>query len=302
MRFGANHPADLVVRAAEHGMRALALTDRDGLYGAVKFALACRAADVRPIFGVDLAVAPAPETTVPPALARVLGEPPPRTSRRSPARGGASVDPRLPRVTFLARDGAGWRSLCRLTSATHLRGTRGEPVSSLALAAEHAPGLVALLGPDSPVGRALAAGRADVASARLAAWRAVFGPGSLVLEVVHHRGRGDRSRAQALLRFAAAEGVPAVLTNAVRYVDALDAPTADVLDAARRLVPLDARHVDRRTAEGYLKSGKEMAEVAEDLVGPDRDAALRLLERTARLAEQCAVDVREDLGVGSVRY
>ena len=75
-----------------------------------------------------------------------------------------------------------------------------------------------------------------------------------------------------------------------------------MLDASRRLVALDLRHVDRRTAEGYLKSGKEMAEVAEDLVGPDRDAALRLLERTARLAEQCAVDVREDLGIGSVRY
>ncbi|SDO68277.1 DNA polymerase III subunit alpha [Geodermatophilus sp. DSM 45219] len=319
MQYGANHPVDLVERAAEHGMRSLALTDRDGLYGAVKFALACRAADVRPLFGVDLAVTPSVDSTVPPALAPVVGgahsaqrarsrrpgapdDEPGRTGRRSPARGGAGVDPRLPRVTFLARDGAGWRSLCRLTSATHLRGTRGEPVSSLALAAEHAPGLVALLGPDSPVGRALAAGRADVASARLSAWRAVFGPGSLVLEVVHHRGRGDRSRAQALLRFAEAEGVPVVLTNAVRYVDALDAPTADVLDAARRLVPLDARHVDRRTAEGYLKSGKEMAEVAEDLAGPDRDAAVRLLERTARLAEQCAVDVRADLGIGTVRY
>ena len=60
MRYGANHPADLVARAAEHGMTALALTDRDGLYGAVKFALACRSAGVRPIFGVDLAIAPAP--------------------------------------------------------------------------------------------------------------------------------------------------------------------------------------------------------------------------------------------------
>ena len=59
MQYGANHPADLVTRAAEHGMSALALTDRDGLYGAVKFALACRSAGVRPIFGVDLAVAPA---------------------------------------------------------------------------------------------------------------------------------------------------------------------------------------------------------------------------------------------------
>ncbi len=306
MRYGANHPADLVSRAAEHGMTALALTDRDGLYGAVKFALACRSADVRPIFGVDLAIAPVLDTALPPALGRPVGEgarPRMRTAgRRLPARGGASVDPRLPRATFLARDGAGWRSLCRLTSATHLRGTRGEPVSSLAMAAEHATGLIALLGPDSAVGRALTAGRADLAVAHLDTWRAVFGPDRLVLEVVHHRGRGDRSRAQAMLRFAAEQGVPVVLSNAVRYVDALDAPTADVLDAARRLVPLDARHVDRRTAEGYLKSGKEMAEVADDLVGPDRDAGLRLLERTARLAEQCAVDIRDDLGIGSVRY
>ncbi|MEX5720638.1 DNA polymerase III subunit alpha [Geodermatophilus maliterrae] len=337
LRYGANHPADLVARAAEHGMTALALTDRDGLYGAVKFALACRSAGLRPLFGVDLAVAPAVDTAVPPARAQVLGDDDELSARRaarqgaggrgadgrgaegrgaggrgaagratparrSPVRGGASVDQRLPRVTFLARDGAGWRSLCRLTSATHLRGTRGEPVASLAMAAEHAPGLVAVLGPDSPVGRALAAGRADVASARLAAWRSVFGPGSLVVELVHHRGRGDRSRAQRLMRFAAEEGVPVVLTNAVRYVDALDAPTADVLDASRRLVALDSRHVDRRTAEGYLKSGKEMAEVAGDLAGPDRDAALQLLERTARLAEQCAVDVAGDLGVGSVRY
>ncbi|WP_164704640.1 DNA polymerase III subunit alpha, partial [Blastococcus litoris] len=310
MRHGANHPADLVARPAEHGMSALALTDRDGLYGAVKFALACRSAGVRPIFGVDLAVAPALDATVPPALAHALGGAesgarPPRLrapARKVPARGGASVDPRLPRVTFLARDGAGWRSLCRLTSATHLRGTRGEPVSSLATAAEHAGGLIALLGPDSPVGRALLTGRTDHAAAHLDAWRAAFGPGRLVLELVHHRGRGDRARAQAMLRFAADQGVPVVLSNAVRYVDALDAPTADVLDASRRLVALDERHVDRRTAEGYLKSGKEMAAVAEDVAGPDRDAALRLLEGTARLAEQCVVDVRADLGIGSVRY
>ncbi|GAB3351592.1 DNA polymerase III subunit alpha [Modestobacter lapidis] len=313
MRYGANHPADLVARAAEHGMGALALTDRDGLYGTVKFALACRAAGIRPLFGVDLAVDPAaggepgdqdrsgsgrPGRISSVELRRATHP----SGRRSPARGGAGVDPRFPRATFLARDGAGWASLCRLTSATHLGGTRGEPVSSLPRTAEHAPGLLAVLGPESSVGRALTAGRTDLAHARLAAWREVFGPGGLVLEVVHHRGRGDRSRAQAMLRLAAESGVPAVLTNAVRYVDALDAPTADVLDAARRLVPLGQQHVDRRTAEGYLKSGKEMAALAEELTGPDRDAALELLATTARVAEQCAVDIRADLGIGTVRY
>ena len=57
-----------------------------------------------------------------------------------------------------------------------------------------------------------------------------------------------------------------VLTNAVRGADRSDGPTLDVLDAARRLVALDPRHVDRVNAEAYLKSGKEMSEVAEEVV------------------------------------
>ena len=121
MRYGANHPADLVTprrRARHDGIGA----DRSRrALRAVKFALACRSARVRPIFGVDLAIAPALDPTLAPPLAHPVGggtrpgcRRPARTSvwgtgRRVPARGGASVDPRLPRATFLARDGAGWR-------------------------------------------------------------------------------------------------------------------------------------------------------------------------------------------------
>ena len=61
------------------------------------------------------------------------------------------------------------------------------------------------------------------------------------------------------------EGVGTVLTNAVRYADRRDAPTVDVLDAARRLVALDRRHLDRGNAEGFLKSGKQMLEIAEEI-------------------------------------
>ena len=64
LRYGASHPQVLVERAVEHEMDALALTDRDGLYGAVRFAKACLAAGVRPILGVDLAIEPsAPRPT-----------------------------------------------------------------------------------------------------------------------------------------------------------------------------------------------------------------------------------------------
>ena len=58
LQYGASHPHTLVERAAEQEMDTLALTDRDGTYGAVKFARACHAAGIRPVLGVDLAYRP----------------------------------------------------------------------------------------------------------------------------------------------------------------------------------------------------------------------------------------------------
>ena len=299
LRYGASHPHVLVERAAEHGMDALALTDRDGLYGAVKFVKACVAAGVRPLLGVDLALA------VDDAPGRPSG------TRRSPARGGAFVEPvhspGHPRVTVLARDGRGWAALCRLVSATHLAGDRGRPVTTLDLVAEAAAGggVFVLLGPRSAVGWALARRRPDLAGVELARWRAAVGAQHLVVEVVSHRGPGESARAARLLGFGLEAGVATILTNAVRYADRGDAPTADVLDAARRLVALDSRHVDRTTAEGYLKSGKEMAEVAAEvtrLAGLDAQAARRLLARTRAVGEQCVLDPRADLGIGVIHF
>src|ERR1700755_1432615 len=118
-QYGAPHPHVLVERAAEHEMDTLALTDRDGTYGAVKHALACRRAGIRPVLGVDLAVSPVAEQG---ASRPSRGQPRPRT----PVRGGAFRDDRLlPRVTFLAHSGgaagqggrAGWAAVCRLVSA-----------------------------------------------------------------------------------------------------------------------------------------------------------------------------------------
>src|SRR5690606_3273610 len=58
LQYGASHPHVLVERAAEQEMDTLALTDRDGTYGAVRFAKACLSAGVRPVLGVDLTVEP----------------------------------------------------------------------------------------------------------------------------------------------------------------------------------------------------------------------------------------------------
>jgi error-prone DNA polymerase len=305
LRYGASSPATLVARAADLGMTDLALTDRDGVYGAVKFVQACAAAGIRPLLGVDLAVAPA--ATEPLAARGSVGCGATVPGRRTPARGGVSVDPRLPRVTLLAADRRGWAALCRLVSATHLAGARGRPVTTVELVATHAAGgrLLVLLGPHSEVGEACAAHRPDRARALLRPWRAAVAAENLLVEVVSHGGPGDAARGARLAGFAAEERLSAVLTNAVRYAERGDAPTADVLDAARRLVPLDRRHVDRVTAEGYLKSGKEMAEVATEiarLAGTGSRGARTLLSRTRVVAERCALDPTADLGIGVTHF
>jgi error-prone DNA polymerase len=321
LQYGASHPHVLVERAVEQEMDTLALTDRDGTYGAVKFARACLQGGVRPVLGVDLAVAP--------LHAWSGAQPTGRPTGRTPVRGGAFRDKRLPRVTFLAGSRQGWAALCRLVSATHLAGVRGEPVTSLGLVAEHVAGqdVVVLLGPGSELGRAATLRRDDLAHAALAPWLEVVDRSDLVVEVVSHRlagsGPGSAPHAARMAGLARSTGLGVVLSNAVRYADRMDAPTVDVLDAARRLVPLgsaDLRHLDsggfnggsggglRGNAEGFLKSGKQMAEVAEEIcrfagLGAHSDReAYRLLARTRTVADRCALDPRSDLGLGEVHF
>ncbi len=338
LQHGTDTPDALVERAAADGQRALALTDRDGLRGAVKHVVACAQVGVVPLLGIDLAVEPS-------GLLAGLRGGAPRGAGRTPQRGGAEVDARLPRVVVLARGsaaglppepgdaalppGAGWARLCRLSTAAHARGEapgslsgvggrRGTPLADLATLAEHAvdpasgaPALTVLLGPASEVGRALLARRPDLARALLARWYSALPLGCLALEVVCHLGPeggpaslGHAARTLALAREA---GIPAVLTNAVRHAGPEGAATADVLDAARRLVPLGHRHLDRTTGHGWLKPAAAMRELAERVAAAagaprphERGGAADLLADTERLALRCHLDPRADLGIGSV--
>ena len=393
MQYGASTPAALVQRAVAWGQPALALTDRDGLYGAVRFVQACTEAGIDPILGVDLAVhvpASRPDTerprradprpvnpasgreasawwpSLPPPAARPTGRTrragtpdlavgpggqggpgmqggpsgqggPGGSGSRTPVRGGAIVDPRRPRVTVLARGrgsgldpGAGWGRLCRLVTATHLSGERGEPVATPELIAELAtaageprgPGtasgpspLVVLLGPDSDVGRAVLHRRRGEAEAALARWRALLPRDALAIEVVCHGGPegspASLGHAARLYALARDHGLRVVLTAAARHADPQEAAVVDVLDAARRLVALDVRHLDRITTAGHLSPTPSMFAVACDVLaasGPGlqggsalaRDGARDLLRSTVALATECVLDPTLDLGIGAV--
>lgn len=288
LQYGASHPSSLVTRAAELGMKRLALTDRNGLYGAVRFAKACLTAGISPIIGADFAV----------------GEQLPKP--RAAARGGEIRDPRLPRVVVLAQSGAGWASLCRLTTAVHAASQRGEPVARPELLAQYATGLVFCLGADSLLGELVAAGRDQLALAELARWRDLVPDDQLIIAATNHqtRGTGVGSAKQAgkLVALADQHGLAAVLTNMVRMERPEQAATTDVLDAALRLVPLDLANIDRRNAEGYLKSASQMWPVAGEVaeLAGRNSGAERLIADTEALALRCVLDPSLDLGLGQI--
>ncbi len=265
LRYGTASPAKLAARAAELGMPALALTDRDGLYGAFKHVKACADAGIRPLLGADLAL-----------------------------RGG----PVAGRVTLLAASRQGWASLCRLVSAAHDRDDT--PAVTQGLIAEHAAGLVVLLGPASDVGRAVAARRKDEAGRALARWRR---HADVAVEIVDHLEPHSTFRAARLAELAADAGVPAVLTNSVRYLDPADSLAAQILDAARRLVPLGSPRLAPHNGRAYLAGPADMAVTAERVaaamsVPRARSTAISLLRATADLAARCALDPGADLGIG----
>lgn len=303
LRYGASHPERLAERAAERGMDALALTDRDGLSGAVRFAKAAAEAGVRPLFGTELAVAERESATGAAEAVRTA------VRRRTPVRGGAFLDESAARAVFLARDGAaGWAALCRLVSAAHA-GRQEQPVVPWDALESAGGGLTVLLGPDSEAGRALSAGRPDRAARIVAPWREVYGD-ALRLEVVDHgrpgSGPGSARLAARTLGFAVDQGIRAVLTNAVRYADPGQGPVADVLDSARRLVPVDPHRPEARDGgERWLKDTAAMRRIAErtaEAAGFRRGLAHRLLAMTEETAGECRVDPRDDIGLGRIHF
>jgi error-prone DNA polymerase len=287
VHHGTRSPAELVSMAAAHGADTAAITDRDGLYGAVRHIRQCIESAVSPVVGVELQLDDA-----------------------TPDRGPSSV-------TVLAHGnnaGAGWAGLSRLISAAHSpkRGRRvasGTANRAAAVAAKRlpafafsdgAPVATVMLGPDSDVGRALVDQNHAVARTRLEAWKRLL-PGALVLEVVCHFTMPGTPRsvmhAASMLELADAAQVPAVLTNEVRYGIPDDALTGDVLDAAGRLLPMGAFD-PQPNGQAWLKPESKMRAIASQIVEHSRlDTTARdqMLTNTQALAARCALDPVSDV-------
>ena len=245
---------ELVAAAAQRGIPALAVTDRNNLFALVKFFQAAEAAGVKPIAGADLAIA------VP---------------------GG-----RTAWLTLLCRDNHGYRALSRLITRAWLHGHRQEGVAIDPewLDEEDLSGLIAIAGRASEAGLALAMQRPEQAEDALRALHARFGD-RLCLAIT----RCGRDGEEAFNRFAMAMssrlGIPLVAGNDVRFLDAdgFDAHEARVCIASGRVLD-DPKRPREYSAQQYLKSAEEMAALFADV--PDA------LDNTLALAERCNTSLK----------
>jgi error-prone DNA polymerase len=277
---GASHPVELAAAAAAHGYEAFALTDHDGLHGAMEMARALKDHDVRPITGAELTLDDGSH------------------------------------LTLLCETREGYTNLCRLITAAHWR-TRhwaregwsdpgsdqraqrrpgqdpiDEPPSiSLDVLAENAAGLVCLSGcaRDGPIARRLEAGDHPAAAAIGRRLLDMFGPDRFRVELQRPYWQGDRRRNRLLAGLAERLGVPAVATGNVHAHDRARTMLQDAMVAVRLGATLDETEARRRGNSSHaLAPPAKMAERFRD----HPDAVIE----AERLAERLRFDLTADLG------
>ncbi len=240
----------LVARAAALGQPALAITDVNNLFAAVKFYRAADGAGIKPILGAELDVA----------------------NGNEPAS----------RLTLLCRNHQGYLTLSRLITRMWMEGHRTDGVVLRPewLRADR-NGLFLLAGRQSPAAKLLHDGKDDLALAWLADWQAEFGD-DLFLALSRCGHADDAHFNPFALHASGRRGIPVVATNAVEFLDAdgFDAHEARVCIATKHVLA-DPRRPKLFTPEQYLKDGDAMAALFED--APDAIA------NSVALAQACNV-------------
>ncbi len=252
---GASLPEALVARAAALDMPAIALLDRDGVYGAPRAHQAAKAAGVRALVGAELTMRTGP--------------------RECDTRPGVPLRPPLIwRLPVLVESAEGYRTLCRLITQMKLAAPKGQGSLTLDDLEGQTRGLVAL------IGRAVLTVERHGVGGLLDQVVGMFGRRQVYVEVQRHLARDEAADARILQSLADAFKVPALATNGVRFATPGDRPLYDVLTCIRHGTTL--AHAGRRlavNAERYLKSPAQMAALFRDR--PDalhatRDLAERL--------------------------
>lgn len=254
---GASTPQELAAEAARLGLRAIALTDHNGLYGVVRFAEAAAEVGMATVFGAELSLGQVARTDDP--------------------------DPPGPHLLVLARGPEGYRRLSRQIAAAHLAGQKGRPRFDLDALTEAAGGHWHILTGcrKGHVRQALAGGGPDAAAAALADLVDRFGAARVSIELTRHFDPCDDERNAALAGLAPRFGVGLVATTGAHFARPDRGRLAMALGAVRARQSLDSAAGRLAPLGGsHLRSGAEMARLFATYPAA--------VPAAAELGEQCA--------------
>ena len=255
MLEGTMEPKTVAERAAKLGFPAVAVTDRNGLYGVMPFSDACIAKGVQPIVGAMLAVA------------------------RPPELGG---EPGIDWLVLLAKDDQGYANLCKLVSSAHLdRPLEQDPHVAFSRLAGLSEGLIALTaGAEGALARLIADGQPDKAKAYLDRLEQLFAC-RLYIEIARRNDTIEEAAEEPLVELAYARDLPLVATNPASYADPSFHAAHDAMLCIANSAYVESADRHSSSADAWLKDGAAMAELFADL--PEA------LANTAVIAQRCAV-------------
>jgi error-prone DNA polymerase len=263
---GASLPENLVAACANLNMPAMALLDRDGVYGSPRFHMAAKKARIKAHIGAEVTC----EYFSPP---RHPSEP-----ALSVVEGCLSGEFRLP---LLVSSRLGYQNLCRLITKMKLRSTKGEGAVREEELREHAAGLICLTGDDNgPLAFSLARGGMEEGRICVERLIRIFGRDNVYMELQRHLHREQEARNRTAIEIARSLQLPLLATNGICYATARERELCDVFTAIRRHRTLaTAGRLLARNSERYLKSPQEMQALFADLP----EAIANTVELSSRL-------------------
>jgi error-prone DNA polymerase len=261
---GASQPEMLIEHAAKQGMPAIALLDRNGIYGSARFHTSARRNGIRAHLGAEIAVSSFGSRLLPPAWLphQHIAEP--------------------PRLSLLCESRKGYQNLCQLVTCFKMRETtKQEGAATFADLQHYATGLVCLTGGDEgPLAAALTRGGEEAGREAVEHMVRLFGQRNVYVELQRHHEREEEWRNQAAIRIAQSLKLPVLATNGVRYATAYDREILDLFTAIRHHTQLDhAGRLLEINSQRHLRSAAEMADLFRDVYG----ATANTVELSARL-------------------
>ncbi len=258
---GALRTGRLAQMCLDYGMPAVAVTDRNNLFGALEFSKIIAGAGIQPILGCTLAVDFADQETTGVRRRQVLTH--------------------YPSLALIARNETGYANLMKLTSAAFLEVDSSDPPHvGLDRLARYSDGLICLSGgPEGPLDEALALQQGEQAFSRCTALKEIYGDG-LYVEIQRHDTEQERQVEPALIKLAYALDLPLVATNQAFFESEEDWEAHDALICIAEGVPVATSERRRLTRNHGFRSGEEMTRLFADL--PEA------IENTIEIARRCA--------------